>query len=696
MQPSYAATSNTAAPGADGEHTLATPPVLQLRNLTVEIRTEQGTLRAVDNVSLSVGRGEVLGIVGETGCGKSITALSIMGLLPRRARVLTGDCLLGADNLFSLPDRALCHIRGRRVAMIFQDPLTSLNPVMTVGKQLIEALRLHGQVSRRQARQRAADLLSLVAIPDPVRHMRSYPHELSGGMRQRVMIAMAISNQPELLIADEPTTALDVTTQAQVLDVLRAARAEVGSGLILITHDLGIIADHADRVAVMYNGRVVETGTCGEVLTDARHPYTRALIRCRPSTEAQRVLLPIPGYPPRPFEQITGCAFAPRCQRITDAAPCRSRAPLLAPSRPNGTHLVACHLSEQPDPDVVVPPSARATSLSSRSDILLSVRDVSKDFVVSHSLLPGKHRSARVLHHVSLELRERETLAIVGESGSGKSTMARCILRLIEPTSGEIQYGEANVTTFDQRRLRLFRRSAQIVLQDPYSALDPRKTVGDSITEVLRVHQIVPPNTRVDRLNELLAAVGLHPQHARRFPHELSGGQRQRVCIARALAFTPKLLLLDEPVSALDVSVQAQILLLLNNLRHEYGISYLLISHDLAVVRNTADRVALLYLGHIVEQGAVSDIFNAPLHPYTRALLSAVPGYNGRLGKRVILTGDPPNPAEPPPGCPFAPRCFRSTPRCSREAPQLIQYSSRPGHYVACHYPLSTTKDNDQ
>jgi oligopeptide/dipeptide ABC transporter ATP-binding protein len=657
--------------------------ILEVRGLTVDIDTDHGPLRAVDGVSIDVHKGEVLGVVGESGCGKSITALSLMRLLPRQAVITAGQCLLRETDLVKASERELRELRGRRMGMVFQDPLTSLNPLVPVGKQLIEALRLHQDGDKRALRERAAELLRLVRVPDPIGRMRCYPHELSGGMRQRVMIAMAVSNDPDLLIADEPTTALDVTTQAEVLDSLRLAREAAGSGLILITHDLGIIADETDRVAVMYNGRIVEQGATRDVLTSPRHPYTSALLGCRPTSRAGVIPVPIPGHPPRPGDPPTGCAFAPRCSRARTEGPCTTAAPSLQPVSPGIGHAAACHYAD--DADTAVPRPATSQPRRQSGDGLLSLHGLTKEFRTR-----AVRRGARIraVDSIDLEVRAGETLALAGESGCGKSTTARLILRLIEPTSGETIFEGEDISQFSQSRLRAFRTRAQIVLQDPYSALDPRKTAGEAIAEPMRSHGLVTRAGERDRVDELLVSVGLFPEHARRFPHELSGGQRQRVCVARALGLNPRLLILDEAVSALDVSVQAQILTLLRDLQMRRSMTYLFITHDLAVVRAVADRVAIMYLGRIVEEGPVGEVFARPQHPYTRLLLSTVPGKAADAGSRVRGSGEPPDPANLPRGCAFSPRCQHAESACLTRAPLLADHGETSGHRVACHIPL--------
>ncbi len=604
--------------------------VLDVADLSVEIRTDDGPLKAVQHVSLQVHAGEVLGIVGESGSGKSITALSLLRLLPERASVTGGSVQLGARDVLAMDQTQLRSVRGAQIAMIFQDPLTSLNPLMTVEHQLVEAMRLHNRkLPRDEAAVRAGELLELVGFTEPKRTLSSHPHQLSGGMRQRVVIAMAICNHPQLLIADEPTTALDVTTQAQVLSTLQKAREQMGSAMILITHDLGVIAEHADRVSVMYGGRIVESGSTSELLSNPRHPYTLGLLASRPSVTTRKRLHSIPGTPPQLFEELTSCAFAPRCPHAQER--CRTEPPALRELAEG--RLVACHFAEQADtwrsaieaeePEVGVDPADVASS--SAPQPLLTVSGLVKDFSGRRRLFRASDAALRAVDDVSFQILPGRTLALVGESGSGKSTTARSVLRLIEPTGGQLSFDGIDVMALSGAALRRFRRNAQLVQQDPYSALNPRRTVGDAIGEPLRVHGLASGRAVAAKVTELLEAVGLRPNHARRFPHEFSGGQRQRICIARALSLEPRLLVLDEPVSALDVSIQAQILNLLSDLQRERGLAFLFITHDLAVVRAIADEVAVMYRGRIVETGIASEVLDRPQHDYTRTLLAAVP-----------------------------------------------------------------------
>ncbi|MFJ8625779.1 dipeptide ABC transporter ATP-binding protein [Kitasatospora sp. NPDC093550] len=681
-------------------------PLLTVRDLRVDFAGPHGPVPAVRGVDLTLHRGETLGIVGESGSGKSVTALSVLGLLPGTARV-SGSVRLDGRELVGLPGKELAAIRGRRVAMVFQDPLSAFTPVYRIGDQIAEAVRVHQRVDKATARRRAAELLDLVGIPAPDRALDSFPHEFSGGMRQRAMIAMAVANEPDILLADEPTTALDVTIQAQVLDVLRTARRETGAALVLVSHDLGVIAGTADRVAVMYAGRVVETARVDELFEAPHHPYSLGLIGALPRLDGRGgPLVPIPGVPAPMAELPPGCPFAARCPLVQER--CSTAEPVLEPAAEGaGDHLSACvrsaELAERrPAPAEVypVPELPPASVAGDRSELapVLSVNGLGKTFpLLKGTVFKRKVGEVYAVDGVDLDLREGETLGLVGESGSGKSTTLFELLRLGAPETGRIEvlgHDTARLTRAEAHRLRA---ELQIVFQDPMASLDPRMPIGDIVAEPLLAQRA--PRAEIDRrVPELLRQVGLDPDHAARYPHQFSGGQRQRVSIARALAVRPKLLVLDEPVSALDVSIQAGVLNLLQALKAELGLSYLFVSHDLSVIRHLADRVSVMYLGRTVEQGEVSAVFDRPRHPYTRALLSAVPlpdPVAERARDRVLLAGDPPSPTERRTGCPFRTRCPRyagltapaDRARCEQERPALLGDTPGADHQAACHHP---------
>ncbi|WP_159941708.1 MULTISPECIES: ABC transporter ATP-binding protein [unclassified Nocardiopsis] len=708
--------------------------VLEVRDLSVTFRSDDGPLPAVREVSYVLRRGEALGIVGESGSGKSVTSMAIMGLLPKGARVEGSAKVLGQE-IIGLTDAQISKVRGDKIAMIFQDPLTSLNPVYTIGYQIAEAVLAHRKVGKKAAEARALELLELVGIPNPEQRLRQYPHELSGGMRQRVVIAIAMANEPDVIIADEPTTALDVTVQAQVLEALEAARRETGAALVLITHDLGVVAGHVDRIGVMYGGRLVETGPVEEVFYRPRMPYALGLLGSLPRLDEERHerLTPIVGTPPSLLSLPTGCTFAPRCPMAREL--CHQEEPRLLAAdgsgervpvavEDTGAHAAACHFSDELEgarPTDLFRGTAVATEAAEdgagealaevaegapgadpegaadpgTGEVILTVRDLVKHFPIrSKGLLRRRIGEVQAVSGVSLELRERETLALVGESGCGKSTTARLMLQLIRQTSGEVSYRGQPLHTLSPRQMRPLRRDLQLVFQDPFASLDPRMTVSDIIAEPLRIHG-QRNGTAKRRVRELLELVGLNPEHGSRYPHEFSGGQRQRIGIARALALNPKVLILDEPVSALDVSIQAGVINLLEDLQDELGLSYLFVSHDLSVVKHIADRVAVMYLGKIVETGTTDQLFGAPAHPYTQALISAIPlpdPVKERTRERIVVTGDVPNPANPPSGCRFRTRCPKfagelsenERVKCVEEPPELLDRGT--GHQDACHY----------
>jgi peptide/nickel transport system ATP-binding protein len=669
-------------------------PVLEVRDLTVSFPSERGRVSAVRGLSYQVRAGEVLGIVGESGSGKSVSSLTVMGLLPPQARV-TGSIRFQGRELLGRSDAELSQIRGRRIAMIFQDPLSALTPVYTVGKQVAEALLAHGASSRQAARARAVELLSLVGIPDAPRRSQAFPHEFSGGMRQRVMIAMAIANDPDLIIADEPTTALDVTVQAQVLAVLATAREMTGAGIVLITHDLGVVAGFADRVQVMYAGRAVETGSAEDIFYRPAMPYTRGLLASIPRVDTERAaLVPIEGSPPSLVELGSGCPFAPRCPHVID--PCHHTEPTLIPV--SDSHACACHRATDPIRVLGTERSnsgPNSCSLSPERGAVVRVEGLVRHYPVRKgTILRRRVGTVRAVDGVSFELRERETLGLVGESGCGKTTLLMEILSLAAPAQGRIEVLGTDVSTMGRQRRMRMRRDVQVVFQDPIASLDPRLPVFDLLAEPLSAHGVAAADIR-RRVPELLGMVGLGPEHASHYPAEFSGGQRQRIGIARALALEPKVLVLDEPVSALDVSIQAGVLNLLEELQARLGLALLFVAHDLAVVRHIADRVAVMYLGKIVEIGPVDAVYGAPQHPYTQALLSAIPipdPAKERARERILLTGDLPSPADVPSGCRFRTRCFRYaalTPelqsRCEAEEPAR-QQRGEASHESACHY----------
>ena len=628
--------------------------ILSVRDLRVSFASEAGRVDAVRGVSFDLEVGKTLGIVGESGSGKSVTSLAIMGLLDENARV-QGSILYDGEELLGKTDKELSLIRGNGMSMVFQDPLTSLTPVFTIGAQLMEALTVHRSMSKKEAWDESLELLNLVGIPNPEKRMKSFPHEFSGGMRQRVVIAIAMANKPKLIIADEPTTALDVTIQAQILDLIEKAQHETGAAMIMITHDMGVVARTADDVIVMYAGKPVEQAPVREVFHRPRMPYSIGLLGAIPRVDKveKEPLIPIEGNPPLLINLPDACPFADRCPIVLPA--CREREPELLPVLSGSqSHLAACIRSDEitndglidghpvyPVPEPVVSELTRTP----REDrpITLEVRNLTKTFpLVKGAFFKKKVGEVRAVKGVSFDIRQGETLAIVGESGSGKTTTLMQIMDFAKQEDGDIIIGGTSINGLKHARdERALRRDIQIVFQDPMGALDPRMTVADIISEPL-----FAIGTEKDeahrRVDELMDLVGLDPAHSDRFPQAFSGGQRQRIGIARALSTNPKIIALDEPVSALDVSIQAGVLNLLDELRGRLGLSFLFVAHDLSVVRHIADRVAVMYLGDFVEHGDVNDIFENPQHPYTQALLSAIPIPDPdieRNRERVAITG---------------------------------------------------------
>ena len=678
--------SSAAVAGACASHGA---PLLEVTDLRVAIARGDDEIRPVDGVSFSIRQGQTFALLGESGCGKSMTALALARLLPDTGQICGGSVHLAGEDVLALPEAAMRRVRGGRIGMIFQEPSTSLNPVMTVGAQIMEALARHCPPGVVLADE-ACGLLEAVGIPDPARRLRDFPFQFSGGMKQRVMIAIALAGRPQLLIADEPTTALDVTIQAQVLDLLVAIQRARGMGMLLITHDLGVVARVAHTVGVMYAGEIVETGARTDFFAAPLHPYSRKLFAALPGADRRGAALEAPeGSVPGLDRVFQGCRFAERCPMAFDR--CDEEAPGW---HRLGEQAVRCHLYEGVSvPRPFVPAQAlTAVAEGARSrQPVLEIRDLSVHFPVRKGVLKRKVAELKAVDGLSLRLYAGRTLALVGESGCGKTTVGKAALRLVEATAGEFLLDGENITALPEQALRPLRRAVQMVFQDPFASLNPRMRVGDIIEEGMNALALGgDPRQRRKQVDGLLERVGLDPDMRWRYPHEFSGGQRQRIAVARALAVAPRVLICDEPTSALDVSVQAQLLNLMRELQREHGLAYLFITHNLAVVEYLADEVAVMYLGRIVEEGPVERVLSAPTHPYTRSLMAAVPRIDAESAEdsgadTATAALDLPSPLAPPAGCHFHPRCAHATDVCRLSYPQVTEMSQ--GHRVRCHWP---------
>ncbi|NHC08395.1 ABC transporter ATP-binding protein [Azonexus fungiphilus] len=652
--------------------------MLHVKDLRLGFAAGQRTLLAVDGISFTIERGETFALLGESGCGKSATAQALMRLLLPAGRIVGGSVSLDGEDLLALPEAAMRGWRGRRMAMIFQEPATSLNPVLTVGRQIGEVLERHRGLRGAAARERMLDLLRQVGIADPERRLDEYPFQLSGGMKQRVMIAIALAGEPELLIADEPTTALDVTVQAQILDLLARLQVDRGMGMLLITHDLGVVARMAHRIGVMYAGELVEVASREDFFTTPRHPYTQALFAALPEVSRRgTALATIPGQVPALAAMPAGCRFAERCPQVMPV--CRERSPEWREVAPG--HALRCHWQGAASVLEKAPDLTVDRQIEEKTG-LLTVGGLKVHFPIRQGILQRTVGHVFAVDGVSLAIAPGRTLALVGESGCGKTTVGKALLQLIRPSAGSVRLGGRELVGAGARELRAARRQAQMVFQDPFASLNPRLRVGEIIAEGITALGVGGDATAT--VAALLRQVGLPADAGERFPHEFSGGQRQRIAIARALAVQPQLLVCDEPTSALDVSVQAQILNLLKTLQAELGVAYLFITHNFAVVEYLAHDIAVMYLGRIVEQGRAEEVLGRPRHPYTQALLSAVPvpRLDG-VGQRIQLPGETPSPAKPPAGCHFHPRCPQATALCRERYPAPTAVS--PTHTVNCH-----------
>ena len=671
-------------------------PLLQIKNLHTDIEIRSGVVRALSGVDLHVNPGETLGIVGESGSGKTMTALSLMGLLPQGGKVSSGSIILDGQDLTKMPLHLKRKMRGTKVGMIFQDPLTSLNPTMKIGLQVCEPLRVHEKLSKRAALARAVEILKRVGMPRPEVVINNYPHQLSGGMRQRVMIAMALVCKPRILIADEPTTALDVTTQMQILDLIDELRDEYKMGVILITHDLGVVAGHTDRVAVMYAGRIVETAPTKTLFTEPKHRYTSSLMAALPerALAAGTKLFSIPGAPPSLTNLPKGCRFAARCLWATDE--CRAGYPDLSGDE---NHTFSCfHPVQEGDESPAVlqammdsgkaEDAVDATGQISH-EVLLDVKEASRVYESSGSGFFKRDKGVvSAVDRVSITVNKGETYGLVGESGCGKSTVGRLIAGLERPSGGAIELDGRDLAKLKGRDAVRIHRDVQMMFQDSYAAMDPRMRIDQILAEPMSIQKTGNARQIAKRIMEILEQVGLTEEILDRYPHEFSGGQLQRIGFARSLTLAPDLIVADEPVSALDVSVQAQVLNLMKDLQQELGLSYLFISHDLAVVQYMADRIGVMYLGRIVEEGPAREVVNNPKHPYTKALIDSIPVPDPEFAhdeSAIKLTGEPPSAVNPPKGCRFRPRCPFAGEECKVQ-PMLTDET----HRVACHHPLLT------
>ena len=669
-------------------------PLLQIKNLHTDIEIRSGVVRALSGVDLHVNPGETLGIVGESGSGKTMTALSLMGLLPQGGKVSSGSIILDGQDLTQLPLKDKRKLRGTKVGMIFQDPLTSLNPTMKIGLQVCEPLRVHEKLSKREALARAVEILKRVGMPRPEVVINNYPHQLSGGMRQRVMIAMALVCKPRILIADEPTTALDVTTQMQILDLIDELRDEYKMGVILITHDLGVVAGHTDRVAVMYAGRIVETAPTKTLFTEPKHRYTSSLMAALPerALEAGTKLFSIPGAPPSLTNLPVGCRFAARCLWATDE--CRAGYPDLSG---DDSHTFSCFHPVQEGDESPAILQAKLDSGKAEDavegapqishEVLLDVKEASREYESAGSGFFKRDKGVvSAVDRVSITVNKGETYGLVGESGCGKSTVGRLIAGLERPSGGAIELDGRDLATLKGRDAVRIHRDVQMMFQDSYAAMDPRMRIDQILAEPMSIQKTGNARQIAERIMEILEQVGLTEEILDRYPHEFSGGQLQRIGFARSLTLAPDLIVADEPVSALDVSVQAQVLNLMKDLQQELGLSYLFISHDLAVVQYMADRIGVMYLGRIVEEGPAHEVVKNPKHPYTKALIDSIPVPDPEFKhdeSAIKLTGEPPSAVNPPEGCRFRPRCPFAGEECKVQ-PMLTDET----HRVACHHPL--------
>ena len=671
-------------------------PVLECRNLCISYYTRAGEVPAVVDFNLKLMPGEAHGIVGESGCGKSTVALAIMNYMGRNGAIVGGQILFEGRDMRTMSQDELRRLRGSKIAMVYQEPMASLNPSMRISEQLAEVPQYHEGVSQGEARARAEKMLGLVRLPDPKRIMNSFPHQISGGQQQRVVIAMALLSNPKLLLLDEPTTALDVTVEAGIVELIGEIATKFGTSLIYISHNLGLILETCNRLTVMYSGEAVETGEIRDVFNQMRHPYTRGLFGSIPVPGADknaRPLTAIRGQLPLPYARPHGCYFAPRCDYFAEGRCDQRPLPMRQVAR-GSSHGVRCVRFDEIDWGAAgrVKPNERAPV--ARGGVTLQVEDLTKHYVIESGgvALIGAKKTVKANEKITFNAHEAETVAIVGESGCGKSTFAKVLMGLEPATTGKVQLGEIELANLPvQRRSHGTIAGLQMIFQNPFDTLNPSHTIGSQIARVIRKFGVEKDPKKVqERVDQLLDTVKLPRDFAKRRPRQLSGGQKQRVGIARAFAGNPKMVIADEPVSALDVSVQAAVTSLLMDIQRDHRTTLLFISHDLSVVRYLADRVVVMYLGRIMERGTTEEIFSPPYHPYTEALLSAVPIADTTVHKRkIVIAGEIPSPSNPPPGCPFQTRCpYMIKGLCDTTLPPLREFA--PGHVIACHLESET------
>lgn len=667
--------------------------LLELKNIETYFKTDGQLVKAVDTVSMYLNPGEIIGIVGESGSGKSVTMMSMLQLISSPGKITGGEVYIQGNDKnmleYSSDSEEMRQMRGGKVSMIFQEPMTSLNPVLTIGYQIQENIMEHLHLSKEEAKKRTIEILKLVNIPDAEQRFGYYPQQFSGGMRQRIMIAMAMSSEPTVLVADEATTALDVTTQAQLLEMIRDIAKKTNTAVIIVTHNLGIVARFTERIYVMYSGSVVEMTDTKRLFANPEHPYTRALLRAIPRLDdpKDRILIPIEGLPPNPATRPDYCPFYDRCEyRMDKCKECKK--PTLVELEKD--HFAACHLTEKEKAmkaeEIASKAIKKAPRIEVGKDLCLEVKNVRKYFPIYKGIMRKKIGEVKAIEDINFYVKKGETLGIVGESGCGKTTLARCIMRVYQPEEGEIVFGGTDIANFNDKQMYLFRKRMAMIFQDPFSSLDPRQTAESIVGESLLLHKLVKNRKEYDaRVDELFRIVGLDPALKFRVPHEFSGGQRQRIGIARALSSNPDMIICDEPISALDVSIQAQIINLLEELQSKFGLTYLFIAHDLAVVKHISNRILVMYLGRVVEIAECDELYNNALHPYTKTLLSAVPVADPAVEEtreRVPIRGEVPSLTNRPSGCPFHDRCPYVTERCKKEVPALKNVGNE--HEVAC------------